>query len=284
MMRMSIIYIYIQYVYYCSLLSAVLLHSTVMMISFFSLDSENIQQLMELVSIPVWGGVCVFIHGICLLVSPALLKEFRNQKQDVLHEWCNKATSSFHAIVLFSLTFNYWYCLDIEIRTYVGDYEKMCLKMMLGYLLYDCAHEIMLSITISRSTMFHHILGFLSLALILYYDCGVGAYFSMFIFLAELSTPFLHFSWLLNTLHMTNTLIFKVTAGSLLILFFICRVLLGPRLLHEMITSFDLWVDRFPGLFQLNVVIVTLFTLLNFYWFFLLLRLALGKMRKKKNN
>lgn len=101
----------------------------------------------------------------------------------------------------------------------------------------------------------------------------------MMVYLAELSTPFLNISWLLNYLEFSNSLPLTLCGGILLLTFFFSRVLWGPYMLYHMI---HYWTQEPQFLYQINFGIVVFFILLNFYWFYALLRLLFVGGKKKK--
>ena len=100
----------------------------------------------------------------------------------------------------------------------------------------------------------------------------------MMVYIAELSTPFLNASWLINYLNFESSTPLMTCGGILVVSFFFCRVLWGPFMLWHMMNN---WVAPPRFLYYINVFIVIFFILLNFYWFYLLLRLLLGKKKEK---
>lgn len=102
-------------------------------------------------------------------------------------------------------------------------------------------------------------------------------YYSMIIFMAEASTPFLNLSWLLQKQSMTKTTIFKLCAMVLILTFFVFRVILSPYMLWHMISFQTSWGANNNQLFWFNFIVVALFGLLNYYWFYKLISLAMKK-------
>lgn len=107
--------------------------------------------------------------------------------------------------------------------------------------------------------------------------------FSMLVLIAEGSTPSLNLSWLLHQLKLTNTVAFQFAVMSLLLLFFLLRVLLGPYMVIHCYINADEWgTDSFHrALFYFNISIIFLFCLLNFYWFYKLIEVAMKANKKK---
>lgn len=98
----------------------------------------------------------------------------------------------------------------------------------------------------------------------------------------ECSTPFVHFRWLLSKVGKENTTTYVVNGLAMTLSFFVCRCIWGTYI------SYDFWM-RSQALLQnpsassiptsmlwfIRVADVAL-SLLNFYWFFLMLRKALA--------
>lgn len=99
----------------------------------------------------------------------------------------------------------------------------------------------------------------------------------MIIFLAEGSTPLLNASWLLQKLNMLKTSMFKLCAVSLILSFFVLRVVLSPFMLGHMYLFKDSWGPNNDALYWFNFAIVGSFLLLNYFWFYKLVALALKK-------
>jgi hypothetical protein len=102
---------------------------------------------------------------------------------------------------------------------------------------------------------------------------------SMMVYIAELSTPLLNISWLINYLNFESSLPLTITGAVLVISFFFCRVLWGPWMLWHMYTY---WTSEPRFIFQINVFIMIFFILLNFYWFYLLISLLFKSAKKEK--
>jgi predicted permease len=99
----------------------------------------------------------------------------------------------------------------------------------------------------------------------------------MFVYIAEGSTPFLHICWLLYKLRKKDSNVFKFFAMILLASFFVFRVVMSPCLLFHLIANRSSWGMGSELLFALNAAIVSLFTVLNFFWFHKLVSLNAEK-------
>jgi hypothetical protein len=97
----------------------------------------------------------------------------------------------------------------------------------------------------------------------------------MMVYIAEGSTPALNISWFLHQLKLKDSLWFKLCVLLLLVKFFCLRVVLGPYLVHHLLTHRDTWGEDADVMFVFNLLICVFFMLLNFYWFFLLVSMAM---------
>lgn len=105
----------------------------------------------------------------------------------------------------------------------------------------------------------------------------------MIVFLAEASTPFLHLSWALHKMNYSSSVYFLICAATLLLLFFVFRVLLSAGMLFHLTVHRAEWGSGLvnQSIFAVNYVVVALFALLNYYWFYKLLVMAIGRRKKK---
>lgn len=101
----------------------------------------------------------------------------------------------------------------------------------------------------------------------------------MMIYLAEMSTPFLNVSWLLNELSHYPTLLLLVSI-ILLLAFFACRVVMGPYLMYHLYTH---WDGNPQWMYFINIVITIFFIALNTYWFYQLIKKAVSNGSSKKD-
>ena len=239
---------------------------------------------MDIIFILLWFTVCSTTHLLFKFKSKDLIHNFDTLNNANKIIWYNKGTASFHAFTLFILTAIYWLNYqDIDsLNSFSRSYEIFCVNIMLGYLIYDTIFELFLSTSLSITTLLHHFLGIVSLSCSIYYSCDICFRLHMIIFVAESSTPFLHISWLMHQLKTSETIIFKCTFLTLIIFFFFSRIILGPYLL--IITAYSKeFKHTYPLLYYLNIFIVASFVFLNFYWFYLLIRLSLTPKSKIKN-
>lgn len=218
---------------------------------------------------------CIVFHVGASFFS-ILIEGFKTLESRWRREWYNRLTATTHASTLFIFSLYYWLYLGDSTETEILEWNKICVDIMLGYLMYDTSHELFINTLTNKDkpdvlTIAHHVMGAISLGSARFLDCHEAMRLQMFIFLAECSTPFLHVGWLLYQFNISpndsNTFIF--TSFFLLSLFFSFRVVLGPILVYHTVYEASMF-SRFPELYYLNVFIVVGFTLLNFFWFYAL--------------
>lgn len=196
-----------------------------------------------------------------------------------------------HSVVQFSLTAYYWIYLNPSrtISIDISTHECFCIDIMMGYIVYDTMNEMMTNQ--EKDTLLHHVMGFLSHLSTRWYNCGVASHITMLVFIAEMSTSFLHVSWLMHNLRLSTTTTFKLLVLVVLVTFFVSRILMSPVLLYVTYSSYYMddalnayWkVNGAPVVFYyLNALIVVMFGLLNYYWFYKLASIAVAVGKGKK--
>lgn len=228
-----------------------------------------------------WCLSCISIHILWSIFSANMIPRFTKiESKKQRKAWYNRGVSTIHASVMFTITLYYWIYINPEVQiSKAGNrIEARALDMMMGYLYYDIIYE--LFTTRQADALSHHILGLISHLSSRLSNNKAAAFYSMLVYIAEGSTPFLNISWLLHLLQLKNTVIFKSFAGILIISFFICRILLGPFMVYHMINHREEWGEGKGALFLFNTTIVSIFAILNFYWFHKLLAVALNLKQK----
>jgi hypothetical protein len=173
----------------------------------------------------------------------------------------------------------------------VSPLEGLVMRLMVGYMLYDMVIELVTPEKLDKLVLVHHVLGLIQHGTTLAHDDGVSAFFTMGVYVAEASTPLLHLSWMLYKIKLGDALIFKATTLLLFLIFFLCRVVLSPILLYQLLTHAYLYRDAGrDGMLAFQVVILVAFVLLNYFWFYKLLEVVIlkkpvseGKKAKKSN-
>ena len=231
-----------------------------------------------------WCLTCMGIHLSWYAVSSRIIpgfKEIESRKQQKV--WYNRGVSTIHACVMFGITAYYWIYVNpsVEISAAGNRIEARALDIMMGYLYYDILYEM----CTSRQTdsLSHHVLGIVSHLSSRLSNNKAAAFYSMLVYIAEGSTPFLNISWLLHLLQWKKTMAFKLCAITLIISFFCCRILLGPYMVHHMLTHREEWGKDGRGSLVIgNTPSVSIFAILNFYWFYKLLLVAIGTTSNSK--
>jgi hypothetical protein len=225
---------------------------------------------------------CFAIHFLFYLVSARVISGFTKLPIATQASWHNRGVSITHASIMFYLTVNYWLYINpsMEISSLISVYQSRVIDIMMGYLWYDMYIE--LTTTKQADTLAHHILGLISHLTTRFMNSGPAMFYSMLVYIAEGSTPFLHTCWLLNFLNMKNSIVFLAIAGVLIISFFFCRVVTAPYIVWHMYTNRGVWPAGDGWLLWSNFGIVVFFTLLNWYWFAMLVKMALKPAKSDK--
>lgn len=141
------------------------------------------------------------------------------------------------------------------------------MRIMTGYMTYDLVVELVTPAQLDYAVLFHHVAGLLSHWHTLQTNDVASAFYTMLVYLAEGSTPFLHVGWMMNTVGLADTLAFKLLTLALLLVFFVVRILVSPLLAYAYLspTNRHLYDGR-DGVFYFQLGIVFAFAGLNFFW------------------
>lgn len=196
----------------------------------------------------------------------------------------NRGVSTLHAMYMFFHTIKYFIYVNpgFEIQPDVNGISPLTrhlLDSMMGYLWYDVAVELVG--TRQTDTLLHHVLGLASHMSSRMSNNTAAGFYSMFVYIAEGSTPSLNLSWFMHQLKVGGSP-FLLVAASLLLTFFLFRIVQGPLLLLHLYLHRDQWGDAGgTGLYWGNFAVILIFVGLNFVWFTKLVALA---MRNADNN
>lgn len=235
-------------------------------------------------------GWCNMIHIFCDVYAIQFFPSLKNTPKNIQHGVNNRGVAALHALTMFSMTVWYWWTMNpnMIMSSHMSSYQGLCIDVMNGYMIYDTLNEV--SNNMEMDVIIHHVMGLLTHFIARYLDSGMSAYFFNLVYLAEASTPIVHASWFMYHLKKTDTLLFKLSVAALVLVFFVCRVCLCPFMDFQLYTSFynsglpdgqTLWAGE-EAIFYMNVVIMILFTALNYYWFYKLVGTALKAMKKGK--
>lgn len=224
----------------------------------------------------------VFFH----VYGPKVFPEIASTSKSIRDQCSNRGAAAMHAVSMFSLTLYYWNYVNptMEYSRTVHPYLGMMIDVMNGYMIYDTINEI--STTGEADVILHHVMGLLTHVVARVINSGMSAYFFGMVYIAEASTPLLHFSWLLYHINWANTIIFKTTVLLVVIVFLFCRVLLAPWMDWKLYESYfetepvGVWWTDDEAMYWINVVIMFIFTILNFFWYYKLVATAVKGITK----
>lgn len=168
----------------------------------------------------------------------------------------NKLTSYInscvHAKIVYVLSFLFLInVIDVSIW-------KICLDITRGYCFYDTL-MVLFNDPYDYQTLIHHI--FLFIGTYSYY-ITLYPHQTAIALLSEITNQFLYIGWLLIKKDLKDTIYFKINGMILLISFFLFRIINFTYLLYFLITYCDIY----------NSIIFIPITLLNYYWFYLLIQ------------
>lgn len=120
---------------------------------------------------------CAVVH----LCADTVLGGDKTREPSQVESNVNRIVSAIHATVMFYLSITYWqqvplsfWLMDnVVLDAGVTAHQSLTIHCMIGYLLYDTVIE--LRVGKGWQIFAHHIVGFLSHALTLYYNCGPAA-------------------------------------------------------------------------------------------------------------
>lgn len=241
----------------------------------------------------MWFAFCSVLHMLWGWATPEVLPQFLSKMTNVRdrRDWYNRGVSIVHAGIMFVRAVVYWSLLNADMElprkqdelSRFGGFDQITLDIMMGYLWYDILIEATKD-TLSKTTLLHHIVGYVSLFATRATGSKLGSFYFMLVFCAEGSTPVLHTLWLLHKLDCTQWALYRVLAAVLLLLFFLLRVVLGPYTIHHLVSHRALWAQEGQDgqwLYSLLLAISVVFVSINYYWFYLLVKMALPKRPKR---
>jgi hypothetical protein len=215
-----------------------------------------------------------------IIISKPCIPGFEQLKKDIRHSWYNRAVSTAHASIMFICAIYYWVYINptmkfSEVNT-IHIHQRNTIDIMMGYIIYDTLIE--MSTTRQLDTMLHHILGMISHISTRLSDSDPAAFYTLMVYLAEGSTPFLNISWIYHQLKLHNSLLYTFFTMSLMASFLVTRILVGPYMLNHFFSNKQAWGIDTDILYYGNSLVLLFFVILNFYWYYKLCRLVfMGK-------
>lgn len=170
------------------------------------------------------------------------------------------------------------------------DWRRMCLLLTVGYFL----HDLQIEVTAGSgkggkpdpSMIFHHVFITVTWALALHFD--MFTWFMCTLLLNEASTPFLNLRWYLAQRKRNSGQLYVINGISLVVMFFVCRVVLIPLLAYVAYLHNFCYVPDMAGV-RLAMVGMFVFNWiahysLNVFWFYKLARGALKTLASLKDS
>lgn len=264
--------------------------------SCFGTIPPKLAQRMEVAAF--YGVACGMVHLVAQLSFDILFKDYRSLSTSHRLEGYNRFVSLIHSSLMFGLDVRYWW--NNHIFAHVKDkiyssMEKSMIDIMIGYLVYDIIFELFKGLGNSGTTsgatkiskrgkykgivehiliILHHFAGIISHISTRVSNNSMCFHYSMLVYLAEASTPTLNITWFLYVMKWDKNIFFSIVAHTTLVSFFIVRVLLSPYLVLHMLYYREDWGDGTFLLFYGNLIIMTIFALLNFVWFYKLINMS----------
>ena len=230
-----------------------------------------------------WGFYVFFATMSTILIPP--IKKLHPR---IIQDWWGHATAMIHASIMSLVAINYWLNVRTDwfvIPETISVYERTGIDIMTGYMIYDTIVETVLVRKINILVLVHHVLGLVSHLCTLYFNSGISAHYTMVVYLAETSTPFLHLCWILEKLNKSDTVLFKMLCGIIIVLFTFFRIIMGPvSIYYCFFIHLEKWNEHLY-LMVLQMIIMIGFCALNFYWFYkIIIKNAVSVFTDKKQN
>ncbi|KAJ8607226.1 hypothetical protein CTAYLR_009922 [Chrysophaeum taylorii] len=221
-----------------------------------------------------WCGSCV----LCSILWYGVLPD---KGRGVRFEWATRCTETIHSLVVITGAVA-WVCGALE-------EVEWLIRIMYGYLMFDTAYEIALPWAQGRpgppdlAFTVHHVVGIALHVLTLETRHAVAKSYAPYIYLAELSTPFLHWSWMLNVSRKTESTLFFVNGIVGTLMYVVFRVLLPPALLVHAVATPGAWRAHagYPQAYWCFVGALVCFVVLNWVWFGKLIELLRAKLSRR---
>lgn len=229
----------------------------------------------------VYALACGLTHLFSPVLSRLAIPHFLHIPHAQRLAWYNRLVSLLHASLMSALVIYYWIAINpsLIINNTITPFQRYCHSMFLGYLAYDICYELVSGK--SFDMLAHHLMGVLVHLITVYFNSGICSFYLMVVYIAELSTPFLHITWLLYNLVDEKNLLFHTCSVLLLTLFFTTRVCLGPYMIIHIVQHRRLWRGQLMSFYFCTLTSIV-YVMLNIKWFVALVTLALKPLPTKK--
>ena len=186
---------------------------------------------------------------------------------------------------MFLLSLNYWFFIvpnsrkiDFSSTTPLKSYEIFTMDIMVGFLWYDLIIE--LNQTRQFDTLAHHIIGLLTHYSTKITNNHASCYYTMMVYIAEGSTPWLNICWLCYNIKALENTIYRISSFNLIVMFFLCRVCMATYMFWHLNQYAKDWAWKtepyIKQLYAFNYFVAVFFVVLNYYWFYKLVVMAMG--------
>jgi hypothetical protein len=179
-----------------------------------------------------------------------------------------------------------WNDKNIDLYKKVPSFENGDLTLFTSYFLQNSEFPSFIRYFVKEPVMvFHHLFGGLYGVIVVPHLRGkIGDCIISIIFLMEISTPFVNLRAILSTLKHKDTKFYLWNGILMVVTFFVFRIILLPGMLvmySNIINKsfFRMWFDL-PIICQSSIMILFI---LQFYWFYLMIKGALSLLNKSKS-
>ena len=145
-----------------------------------------------------WVFFQVFFHCLVALVLKPNWPRFAAKGKYIRWSMYNRSVASMHSIVVTSMSIYYWTYINSDWSVFqdkLHTFAELTIDFMTGYLIYDLLHELNFPEKADKETIFHHLLGLATHVTARSTGSVAACNYYMMIYIAELSTLFLHLCW-----------------------------------------------------------------------------------------
>ncbi len=221
-----------------------------------------------------WFLFCWVFHCLVALIVKPNWPRFAGKDKHIRWAFYNRAVATMHSSTMFMMTIHYFlninpgYVVNTHFTSEGSAMVAMTNDFMVAYLIYDVIHEWYFTEKPDKETMLHHVLGLVTHLSARLLGSQIAGVYYMMVYVAELSTPFLHLCWGMYVMGFKEHFSFKIVCFIVLGTYFFARILWGPWMLHHCYKYRDSWAsDADQYLYLPNLLILLIFVLLNFVWF-----------------
>lgn len=162
-----------------------------------------------------------------------------------------------------------------------SDLLIVALPFTLGYFLYDCVVMAIDDEVYMPLMVVHHIISLVVWPVSLFHRAGV--FYIAWFLATEVSTPLLHLTVFFLPKHGVDGAIPTVVGLSLIVVFFLVRVLPGPMMLLSLAQSWRFWSDVHPAVTATAMLTIPIPPFLFGYWFYKLVAGAVKALQKPED-